>query len=209
MTTETRLDVAREVTTISTALEARRDPAYEASIRRLVPSTQKAHATRLPVVREVARDWSKAHRDLRPDEVLPLCDALWATGWREERLVASVILRSDPGVLAAAGWERIERWSADIDNWEHVDNLADATGRMLVADGSLLVTCVNVLEKSENPWQRRLALVTLIVEARIDTSLLREMTAAADRLRGDKHPLVRKAVVWADETRRKLEVRLG
>ncbi len=36
-----RLGVAAEVASITATLEARRDPAYEAGMRRTVPSTQK------------------------------------------------------------------------------------------------------------------------------------------------------------------------
>jgi 3-methyladenine DNA glycosylase AlkD len=96
----------------------------------------------------------------------------------------------------AVSWDQLEDWSRDIDNWEHDDHLADVTGRLLIADSSLLGR-VRALEASANPWQRRLALVTLIVAFMKGAIYRDELAAMADRLQKDKHPLVRRAVVWA------------
>ncbi len=202
MTTSIALDISAEVAAITEALVARRDPAYEWGMRRTVPSQQPAHATRVPDIRKVASEWRRAHRGVAPQDVLALCDALWATGWREERIVAIALIAGSKPVRGAVGWRQLEAWSGDIDNWEHVDHLADVTGRLLIADPSLLARA-KVLETSENPWQRRLALVTLIVAFMKGGVLRDELILMGDRLQKDKHPLVRKAVVWARDRLRK------
>jgi 3-methyladenine DNA glycosylase AlkD len=204
LTTATTLNLRAEVAAITAALEARRDPAYEWGMRRTVPSQQPAHATRVPDVRTVASDWRRAHRDVPPADVLTLCEALWATRWREERIVAIALIAGSRPVLAAVRWDTPEAWSRDIDNWEHVDHLAGITGRLLVADPTLLARN-QALESSASPWQRRLALVTLIVafmkaSARPDPRrrIYRdELASMAGRLENDKHPIVRRAVTWA------------
>jgi 3-methyladenine DNA glycosylase AlkD len=196
LTTSITLDIPAEVAAITAALEARRDPAYEWGMRRTVPSQQPAHATRVPDIRKVASAWRQAHRGLEPEEVLTLGDALWATGWREERIVAISLIAGSKPVLNAVGWDQLEAWSSDIDNWEHVDHLADVTGRLLIAEPSLLQRA-RVLETSDNPWQRRLAIVTLIVAFMKGGVMRDELTGMGDRLQKDKHPLVRRAVVWA------------
>jgi 3-methyladenine DNA glycosylase AlkD len=196
------LHISVEVAAIAAGREGRRDPGYEWGMRRTVPSQQPAHATRVPDVRKVASEWRRAHRDAAPDEALALCDALWVTGWREERIVAIALIAGSKAVREAVRWEQLEAWSAGIDNWEHVDHLADLTGRLLIAHASLLPR-VKALEASENPWQRRLALVTLIV-AFMKGGLYRdELSLMGERLQKDKHPLVRRAVVWARDRLRK------
>lgn len=196
MTVEMHVDISAEVAAITDVLAARRDPDYEWGMRRTVPSQQPAHATRVPDVRKTASEWRRAHRGVPPEEVLALCDALWATGWREERLVAILLIGGSKGVMDIVDWERLERWSEGIDNWEHVDQLADVTGRLLIKDNALLAR-VKALETSANPWQRRLALVTLI-RAFMKGGVLRdELASMADRLQKDEHALVRRAVVWA------------
>jgi 3-methyladenine DNA glycosylase AlkD len=192
----TSLDIQVGVAAITAALAARRDPGYEWGMRRTVPSQQPAHATRVPDIRKVASKWRREHRGIDAAEVLELCDALWATGWREERVVAIALMAGSKQALDAVSWDQLEAWSRDIDNWEHVDHLADVTGRLLIADRSLLPR-LTALEGSGNPWQRRLALVTLIVAFMKGAILGDELSAMADRLQKDSHPLVRRAVVWA------------
>ena len=192
----TSLDIQVAVASITAALAARRDPGYEWGMRRTVPSQQPAHATRVPDIRKVASEWRRAHQGVEPAEVLALCDALWATGWREERIVAIALIAGSKPVLATARWDQLEAWSTDIDNWEHVDHLADVTGRLLIADLSLLPRA-KALEVSDNPWQRRLALVTLIVAFMKGAVFREELSGMAGRLQKDPHPLVRRAVVWA------------
>jgi 3-methyladenine DNA glycosylase AlkD len=198
VTTVRSLDVAREVAAITAMLVSRRDPSYEAGMRRTVPSQQPAHSVRVPQIYKTAAEWRREHKDASLEEVFELCDALWAIGWREERRVAiEFVLRSQPA-MAAIEWNRLEGWSADIDNWELVDHLSDVTGRLLI-ERPELIERVRRLEESESPWQRRLVLVTLIIAfmKSQDGWLRPELEAMAERLRKDPHPLVRRAVVWA------------
>jgi 3-methyladenine DNA glycosylase AlkD len=129
-----------------------------------------------------------------------VCEGLWATGWREERIVA-ITLMGRAG-LESADWDRLVAWSGDVDNWELVDHLADVTGRMLITNPALL-SAAEALTTSENPWQRRLGIVTMIVAFSKGAILRQELTAAAERLQKDPHPLVRRAVVWARDRLRK------
>jgi 3-methyladenine DNA glycosylase AlkD len=202
VTTSSAPDIRAEVAAITAALEARRDPAYEAGMRRTVPSQQLAHATRVPDIRKTASEWRRTHRGVEPEDLLALCDALWATGWREERLVEIDLVRATKAARETTDWARLERWSADIDNWEHVDHLADVTGRLLIADHALLGKTA-ALEASENPWQRRLGLVTLIVAFMKGGVFRDELSAMAERRSTDPDKLVRRAVVWARDRLKK------
>ena len=195
-------EIRAEVEVITAALAARRDPAYELGMRRTVPSQLPAHATRVPDIRKVALEWRRAHNGVGPGEALSLCDALWATGWREERIVAIALIEGNKELLGAVEWAQVERWSRDLENWEHVDWLAGVTGRLLIADRTLLGQ-TKALESSENPWQRRLALVTLIVAFMKGGVLREELAAMAERRAKDPHPLVRRAVVWARDRLKK------
>jgi 3-methyladenine DNA glycosylase AlkD len=156
----------------------------------------------VPDIRKVASEWRRTHRGIEPADVLALCDALWKTGWREERIVAIALIAASKPMLTAVTCDQLEAWSADIDNWEHVDHLADVTGHLLIAD-RMLLSRAKTLETSDNPWQRRLGLVTLIVAFMKGGVFRDELSAMADRLQKDKHPLVRRAIVWARDRLRK------
>ena len=196
MTTATGLDIPAEVAAITATLVARRDPAYEWGMRRTVPSEQPARATRVPDIRKTASEWRRIHRDSDPGDVLALCDVLWSTRYREERIVAICLVEGTKAIMNAVTWDHLEAWSRDIDNWEHVDHLAGVTGQLLIADPSF-ITPVHALEASDNPWQRRLALVTLIVAFMKGDIYRDQLASIADRLQKDPHPIVRRAVVWA------------
>ena len=88
----TDIDVGREVANIRAELEDRADEAYAVSMRRLVPSGLPAHAVRVPELRSISRAWLRANSDVPADEMLALAEALWSTGWREERLVAVALI---------------------------------------------------------------------------------------------------------------------
>jgi 3-methyladenine DNA glycosylase AlkD len=197
VTTRLGLDVEREVAAIATALEGRRDPLYEWGMRRTVRTDASAHCARLPDIRKVVAEWLRSNRAATAEEVLMLAEALWQTGWREERIVASVIVGKRTDVMQGLDWPVVERWTAAIDNWEHVDNLATAlVGPLLVQRPELLVA-VKEMAMSDHPWRRRTAIVTLLIAARRVPGLLGELEATAEQLKRDPHPLVRKAVVWA------------
>ena len=203
MTTATRLDVDTEVRTITATLIARRDPAYGAGMRRTVPSSQPGHATRVPAIRAAAVEWRKAHRYVDNDELLRLADALWATGSREERIVAITLLGRAKPALTQDAWPRLVAWSADIDNWEHVDHLGSLTAGMLIAEPSMLAG-VQALASRESGWQRRLGIVTVIVAFQKQGETWRgPLEAMVARLREDKHPLVKRAIVWAKDRLKK------
>jgi len=115
----------------------------------------------------------------------------------EEQIVAIVLASKVRPRLSGADWGRFEAWSNHLENWEHVDHLAGAITGGLLAEEPPLFGRVEALSLSTNPWQRRLALVTLIEEFREDERWRPELESMAARLRTDKHALVRRAVVWA------------
>jgi 3-methyladenine DNA glycosylase AlkD len=200
-----RVNVPAEVAAFTSALEARRDPAYEPGMRRTVPSALPAHATRLPAIKKLAVEWTRAHKLAAADEVIALCEALWATSWREEMLVAVMVLSRSKAAMEIVSWDLVEHWSGQIENWEHVDNLAgDVTGPLL-RERPALRNEVAALAGSAHSWQRRLAIVTLIEAARKDPSWRPELQALAAKLRTDRGPTMRKAVAWAVKTLRDLE----
>jgi len=193
----TRLDISAEVAAIRADLASHADPTYEVGMRRIVPSALPAHSVRLGDLRRIGAAWTRAHRDASADEQIEMADALWATGWREEGIVAMVVLSRSKDALRSLPWSTVEAWSSRFENWEHVDNTAMlVTGRMLELRPDL-ISDIEVLAGSEQPWQRRLAIVTLIVATRDNVRWRPHLAAMAERLTGDKGPTMRKAVAWA------------
>jgi 3-methyladenine DNA glycosylase AlkD len=209
LTTETGAGPEAEAAAITEELKQRIDPSYEWGMRRTVPSQQPAHAVRVPDIRSVAAAWSRTHKEMSFDDLLSVCESLWASGWREERIAVMAMLGRRKETPARLAWGVIERWSASMDNWELVDNMAGLlTGPMLVARPDL-VEAIESLSGRHLVWQRRLAVVTLIEAAREDPVWLGHLQAIAAQLKEDRGPTMRKAVDWARRTAAKVEARVG
>jgi 3-methyladenine DNA glycosylase AlkD len=198
-------NVAAEVDALRAELEKHRDSTYEAGLRRVVPSALPAHFVRVGDVRRIASSWYRQHRDIDAAELMDLADELWATGWREEPLLACFLLSRSKAALRTLSWSHIAAWSARIENWEHVDNLAmSVTGRMLALRPEF-IDDVAALARRDHSWQRRLAIVTLIEATRRDARWRVHLATLADELSGDRGPTMQKAVAWARKVRRETE----
>lgn len=174
-----------------------------------MPSTLPSHAVRVPEIRSIAAGWSRAHRDTSSEEILRIAEALWATTWREERIVAMQIVARRRTLLESLSWELIERWSAGIDNWEHVDHMATALTSVMLAKRPELLSNIEALSFSERSWQRRLSIVTLLVAAHRDSSWRDALARVTTRLENDRGPTMRKAVVWAKKVLGEIEGKNG
>ncbi len=201
----TQLDISAETRAIRTQLDAHADASYEAGMRRVVPSALPAHFVRLGDLRRIGAEWSRAHKDTPPGELIELADALWAVGWREEGIVAMIVLSRSKDALQSLPWSIIEAWSSRFENWEHVDNSAMLVTAKMLELRPDLIDDIEAMAGSTQPWQRRLAIVTLIEATRHDARWRPQLEAMAQRLTGDKGPTLRKAVAWARKVHNETE----
>ena len=140
----------------------------------------------VPDSRKIAR----AFRDL------PLLDVatLLASVWHEHRLIALLLLaeqhaRGTPGQQAELHRFYLDHL-AGVNNWD----LVDTSARMLFGehdpDGRLALR----FAASENLWHRRIAMVSTFAALREgDTA---RTFLIAEKLLGDRHDLIHKAVGW-------------
>jgi 3-methyladenine DNA glycosylase AlkD len=184
-------EILRSITVLTSRLAHARDPEYEAALKRTMRSRQPAHGVRVPTVKGIVKEWLLDRKDWPDDFLFAVCDGLWSTGWREERLAAiAIVVGSD--LIYSMDWADVDRWSREIDNAELVDRLAGISGRMLQMNPRLHASIRN-LSNSSNPLQRRLALSTLLVAAH-DQSWEPGLAAMIERLQNDDAPVVKDAV---------------
>ncbi len=203
------MDVDAEASWIRARLEQSVDPSYEPGMRRTVPSALQAYAVRVPEIRRIAAAWRRANRDAPAEDVIALADVLWNSGWREEMIVGLVLVHRSKAASQLLDWPTVERWSQGLENWEHVDHFADVITAPLLLAQPERIDAIERLASSDNPWQRRLAIVTLLLAARKDATWLPRLDAMATRLTGDKGPTLRKAVAWARKVQRETEAKIA
>jgi len=197
-------EILRSITVLTSRLAHARDPEYEATLKRSPGSRQPAHGVRVPTVKGIAKEWLQDRKAWPDDYLFAVCDGLWSTGWREERLAAlAIIVNSD--LIYSMDWADLDRWSREVDNTELTDKLAGISGRMLQMNPRLHANVRN-LSNSANPIQRRLAIVTLIVAAH-DMSWEPGLAAMIERLQNDDEPAVKDAVAWGRERLQRLAAR--
>jgi 3-methyladenine DNA glycosylase AlkD len=196
-----------DVMRIISVLDKSKEPGYEKRLRLVVPSSQSAHAVRKPAIRAIAADWIESHADAPEAEITGLAEALWSTGWREERIVALSLIASDAGVVSGLDFDFLRRLALDVDNWELIDNVGRLGGRLLQMRPRLLPR-VEAFVASDNPLLRRLAVVTLI-EGADDLTWQGALTAMIERLKDDPDELVRKAVARARRFLRQRGAKVG
>lgn len=197
-------EAMRAITVLTSRLAHARDPEYEAVLKSGSYNPQPAHGVRLPTVKGIVKEWLKDRRDWPEDFLFSVCDGLWSTGWREERMAAiAIVVQTD--LIYGMDWADLDRWSKELDNAEMVDNLAGIPGRMLQMNPRLHASVRN-LANSSNRWQRRLAVSTMIVASH-DPSWQPGLSAMIERLQNDDEPVVQEAIEKARERVQRLAAR--
>ncbi len=165
------------------ALQASVDPDALAGMARYGINTARAFGVGLPLLRDVARQIEKDHA---------LADRLWRMGYRETRLLATLI--DDPAAVAPA---QMERWAAECDSWDICDGL-----------------CNNLLRKTRyayamaEAWATRpetfvkragfvLVAALAVHDRRAADEVFESFLAMVERQASDDRNYVRKAVNWA------------
>lgn len=131
-----------------------------------------------PLARAIGRDHTRAQ-------------ALWASGWREARLLAS--FTDDPRMVTEA---QALAWAADFDSWEVVDHAAD-----LFADCPVAGRLVEAFAADEREFVRRAAFAMIAWAAvhrkKAPDDLFLAWLPLVERHATDPRKYVRKAVNWA------------
>ncbi len=183
------------MTGVRQALDALRDPAIAAHSQRFFKTGPGEYGEgdcflgiRVPKLRALAR----VHRSLPLDAVVEHL----RSAWHEERLLALLILVEQHRRGSAEVRERIHRAYLDharyVNNWDLVDTSAPQLVGAHVdpREPALLER----LADSRSVWERRIAVLATfhwIREGAIEPAL-----RIADRLQGDPHDLIHKAVGW-------------
>jgi len=178
-------------------LEARRDVEYHASLARLIGPATAAIGVRVPVIRELVKDFGAEHRELTVDHAVQLLDELSTNQVREEFLFGVFYLARFRHKLTRAIWPGVDRWADRVDNWETCDQLAMQLAGTVVSGDLSLAGDLIVWAGSQNPWRRRLAAAATTVLNHGGQAHVPQTLAVCEVLMQDGNPVVLSAVAWA------------
>jgi 3-methyladenine DNA glycosylase AlkD len=193
------MDLQTERRRLLAQIEARADPHYAGVVQRSIPSPLTVYGLRVWQIRQIVRVWRREHRDLAPNDLLPLVEALWAGESREERLVALELTQHYPSVLGQLTWEDFDRWRRDLDNWEFTDVLGvGVLGPWLAASPAAREQHLWDLVEDDDIWSRRLALVAIVGlgRARPNADLLGLALGLVDQVKAEPGRTIARAISW-------------
>ena len=89
-------------------------------------------------------------------------------------------------------------WVAKIDNWAHSDGLSDIFSYLLEKDAATVYPQIKIWNKSENPWERRQSIVSLLEYSKKRKKVLpvNKLLPLTKSLLEDENYFVQKGIGW-------------
>jgi len=193
------MDIEIERQQLLEQIRQQADPEYQATVRRTVPTGLKVYGLRVPQLRDIARDWGRAHQQIAHDDLVTLVDSLWNGESREERMLFTLLLEHCKRLVPDLTKADFERWRQSLGNWEATDGLGWVLALWLLGDPDSRLDYLGELIADEDVWSRRLALVATTPINRGHTGFtIPDLTLElVDRVKEERHPMITKAVSWA------------
>ena len=191
------MDTETEKQRLLDQIKLHAEPGWREVTSRVIPTRLKIYGLRVPVLREIARDWQSAHKEVAREDLLLLVEALWDGESREERMVALELLQHYPHSIPDLTWAHFERWRRDLDNWELTDILGVAIlGPWVLGDPEARVEHLRDLIADEDLWSRRLALVSTVGlnRGRKGIGFPALTLELIDQVKAERQPMITKAL---------------
>lgn len=184
------------VAEINELLRANIDSSYVKKIKQLVPSGKTIIGVRVPVIKELVRNF-KQSKDLKFDLAFNLLDTFFERQTRDEILFGIFLLQSFKKSLNTNHFAKIDEWVDQIENWEVCDQLAANIAAEIVAEDLTLIDELVRWTNSNNFWRRRFALAVTTALNQKGRSHVPETLKICEKLMNDQEAMVQKAVGWA------------
>ncbi|HMG91253.1 MAG TPA: DNA alkylation repair protein [Chryseolinea sp.] len=161
-----------------------------------------------PVLRKIAKDWMRNHRDLSPVEFAALLEGLIKAPSSTEKCMAGILLDASTKEQRQFDPKRFDNWLDHLDGWAEIDTVC--TGKYTITEitgqwkswKSLIIK----FSKSKNINKRRASLVLFCSPLRSvkDERMAELALATVDRLKSEKSILITRAISWLLRSMEKL-----
>ena len=180
--------MSKELKEIQKILAAKSDKKNIGFFQKMVPGKQKMYGVKTPDLNVIVKQYKSFSFDLAKE--------LWTSGALEEKIIAIKIMekmgKQDPEKLL----KLFKQFSKEIDNWAVSDGLGMQFLRGIVKTHTKeIFTLAAKLNRSKDPWQRRLSLVMVEWYTR-HKGHHAEIKKLIKNLEDDDEYYVKKAVAW-------------
>lgn len=176
-------------------LEKEANEKVKASFEKTIPSAKKIYGVKASILNNIAGKIKETDFDL--------VKKLWESGALEEQLLAAKVLGNFANKDPKQAIKLIEKFSKDISNWAVCDTLATQGIRKITKDKQKEIFALSKKYiSSKNLWQRRFAIV-LLIELNRSGFDKKEIKKLAEKIKNDKEPYIKKAMIWLDKELKK------
>lgn len=153
-----------------------------------------------PVLRKIAKEWMRAHRDLTSQEVAHLLTSLIEAESATEKCMAGILLDATRKEQRKFDLEIFDHWLDHLIGWAEVD--AVCTGPYTITEIPLNVKAwkklLTAFSKSDNIQKRRASIVLLCspLSRNANDELAEIAFKNIDRLKSEKEVLITRAISW-------------
>ncbi len=162
--------------------------------KRYLKSDLEFYGVPVPVLRQTAKQFQRAHANLPRDELLALVRALWDDPHHELRMLGIALLERYRDRLTAADMTFTETLLRRSNTWAQADWLATKIAGSLVARFPGARRALPTWARDENLWVRRSSLLALNPRRRPDDFEL--FARLAITMLDEREFFIRKAIGW-------------
>ena len=179
-------------------------PVADAWLDSYLGNTHIRYPLNNPTLRTIAREWMRAHRDLKPNAFAALLTSLIEAESCTEKMMAGILMGYSAKPQRDFDPAIFDRWLDYLVGWVEVDTVCtgDFITTQLPAHWTKWKKLILKLSKDANINKRRASLVLFCSPlGRIRDDRIAEVAfRVIDRLRSEKEVLITKAVSWVLRT---------
>ena len=198
------VDTSSEIQrTLGEVLDALSDLSSEErrkQIRYFAPGSQDVVGVSNPDLKEVIKALREKYRHWDDQHWIKLCKALVACDIFECQVLAYEIIGRNKRLLNALTYKDLMDLWRNLDNWASVDHFSVGIYGVLWGKGVVTDGHIEELLKSENSWDRRVAVVSTValnLKSRGGSGDVPRTLAVCEKVVDDREDLIRKALSWA------------
>jgi len=164
------------------------------------PTSQKVMGVTNPDIQALLKEIRIKYGPGSPDTWIDLCKALVGTGVFECQVLAFEMIGRDRKLLDVLEYSDLSALGKNLDNWASVDHFSVGIFGVLWGRGVVQDRHIDVLLKSNNFWERRVAIVSTValnLKSRGGKGDTPRTIAVCERVVDDHHDMIQKALSWA------------
>ena len=164
------------------------------------PTAQKVMGVKSPDLKAILKEIRSKYGPGTPEEWINLCKALVATSVFECQVLAYEMIGRDRKLLQALQYKDLSALGQNLDNWASVDHYTVGIYGVLWGLGVVKDSHIDALLKSDNFWERRVAVVSTValnLKSRGGKGDTPRTIAVCERVVDERQDMIQKALSWA------------